>query len=133
MKKQIILLALILLCGCKEKCTQDNPCYDGTDPEAGAVFYHYKVEKKEPDRVDKVCGDRKYGVCLIDDDEYGYSGHKKEFTGCGCGDTKKEAVENAITGWVNQRFYVDFQVLSDDEGTHEELIDKVFSFNGGGE
>lgn len=81
------------------------------------------------DRVDKICGNSNYAVCLIAKDHYGYSGHKNKFTGCGCGETKEDAVAFAITGWVNQHFYVDFEVLINDfEGSHELLSNRVFSF-----
>jgi len=123
-----ILLLLLFVVGCGDKCTQDNPCFDGYDEKTGTTFSHFKVVERKPDRVDKMCENSRYTMCLIADDDYGYSGHKKDFRGCGCGDTREQALGTFITGLVNQHFYVDFEVLLRKEGTSEELVDKVYSY-----
>ena len=80
------------------------------------------------DRLDTVCGNRYAVACLVNNNMYHDGNYKRNFVGCGCGDTTEEAISTMLTGLVNSYIYVDFEFLTDTDGTKEERIDRVFSY-----
>lgn len=134
--KRAIILMLVLLCGCGEKCTQESPCHDFIDTETGTSHSHFRVVKRKDDRLDKMCKGSKFAMCLFSDDEDGYSGHKRDFNGCGCGDTKAQATAMCLTGLGNAGFFVDFDILYDghnwnlSDGEREILWNKMGDYKG---
>jgi hypothetical protein len=82
------------------------------------------------DRLDTICGDSEYAVCMIQKEDFGgYSSHTMAFTGCGCGNTKEDATAYAITAWVNSNFFVDFNFLKPKNyASRDKAVDMVFDY-----
>jgi len=92
------------------------------------------------DRLDTICKGAEFSVCLIGDDSYREG--ERDWWGCGCGDTREEAIAMFLTALVNQNVFVNFEFLHIEDAKkckneseylyedcrREQLIDKVFDY-----